>query len=87
MGPSDKGDGTDLTSNAIADRCVSPHVPWHDIAPGKPVQNGFVERFNGRKRDERLNDTMFRSPVHARAVIASRVADDNMAGLWSRLVE
>jgi putative transposase len=34
----------------------------------KPQQNGFVESFNGRKRDELLNETPFKSLPHARAV-------------------
>jgi putative transposase len=29
-------------------------VGWHYIAPGKPQQNGFIESFNGRLRDEVL---------------------------------
>jgi transposase InsO family protein len=29
-------------------------VEWHYIAPGKPTQNGFIESFNGRLRDECL---------------------------------
>ncbi|WP_412509953.1 integrase core domain-containing protein, partial [Roseovarius sp. SYSU LYC5161] len=32
-------------------------IEWHYIAPGKPMQNGFVESFNGRMRDELLNET------------------------------
>ncbi|ASP20013.1 integrase core domain protein [Antarctobacter heliothermus] len=35
------------------------------------MQNGFVETFNGRMRDELLNETMFRSLAHARMVIAA----------------
>ena len=31
-------------------------MEWHYIAPGKPMQNGFVESFNGRLRDERLDE-------------------------------
>ena len=27
---------------------------WHDIAPGKRIQNAFIESFNGRLRDEFL---------------------------------
>lgn len=34
-------------------------VEWRYIAPGEPMQNGFVESFNGRFRDERLNETLF----------------------------
>ena len=36
-------------------------MPWHDIAPGKPQQNGFVESFNDRFRDECLNEHLFSS--------------------------
>jgi putative transposase len=41
------------------------------------MKNGFVESFNGRMRDELLNETMFRSPAHARAAIADGVTDYN----------
>ena len=34
-------------------------MDWHFIAPGKPIQNAFVESFNGRMRDEFLNETLF----------------------------
>ena len=44
-------------------------VEWHYIAPGKPQQNGYVESFNGRLRDECLNETLFVSLGHARSVL------------------
>jgi putative transposase len=31
-------------------------IEWHYIAPGKPQQNAFVESFNGRLRDDFLNE-------------------------------
>ncbi|GAB5460705.1 MAG: hypothetical protein HoeaKO_07960 [Hoeflea alexandrii] len=37
--------------------------PGHFAAPGKPMQNGFVESFNGSFRDECLNETLFSSPT------------------------
>lgn len=46
-------------------------VEWHYIAPGKPMQNGFVESFNGRMRDELLNETMFRVSVRPDCPAAS----------------
>jgi transposase InsO family protein len=52
--------GTELTSNAILKRCAQTKIEWHCIAPGNPVQNGFVESFNGRMRDAFLNATQFR---------------------------
>ena len=44
--------GTGLTSHAILRWQEERGVLWHYIAPGKPQQNGFVESFNGRFRDE-----------------------------------
>jgi len=45
-------------------------IDWHYIAPGKPTQNAFVESFNGRLRDECLNETLFTSVRHARVELA-----------------
>ena len=52
-------------------------VGWHYIAPGKPTQNAFVESFNGKLRDECLNETLFSSVRHARAVLADWQKDYN----------
>ena len=69
--------GTELTSNAILRWCAEQKIEWHYIAPGKPMQNGFVESFNGRMRDEFLNETLFRNIAHARDLIAEWVTDYN----------
>jgi putative transposase len=61
--------GTELTSNAILHWAHDHKVTWHYIAPGKPVQNAIVESFIGRLRDELLNETLFRSLPHTRAVL------------------
>ena len=45
-------------------------VECHYIAPGKPQQNAFIESFNGRLRDELLNETLFSSLPHARVALA-----------------
>src|SRR5947208_11894650 len=52
--------GTELTSMAILRWCQETGVDWHYIAPGKPTQNAFIESFNGRLRDELLNETLDR---------------------------
>ncbi len=39
------------------------------IEPGKPTQNAYIESFNGRFRDECLNEHWFTSLAHAQAVI------------------
>ena len=69
--------GTEMTSMAILKWCQQTHVEWHYIAPGKPMQNGFVESFNGSFRDECLNETLFSSLTQARATIAIWKEDYN----------
>jgi putative transposase len=51
--------GTELTSMAVLKWCQQTGVEWHYIAPGKPMQNAFVESFNGSFRDECLNAHWF----------------------------
>lgn len=69
--------GTELTSMAILKWCQETGIEWHYIAPGKPMQNGFVESFNGRLRDECLNETLFSDLVQARTAISSWKEDYN----------
>ena len=77
--------GTEFTSNAILAWSKDHRVAWHYIAPGKPMQNGYVESFNGRMRDELLNESLFFGLDHARAAIADWVADFNTARPHSSL--
>ena len=58
--------GTELTGMAMLRWCQEIRIEWHYIAPGKPTQNAFIESFNGRLRDELLNETLFTSLTHAR---------------------
>jgi transposase InsO family protein len=46
-------------ADAVAKTADLALVEWHYIAPAKPMQNGYVESFNGRMRDELLNETLF----------------------------
>ncbi len=69
--------GTELTSNAILQWQEDRQVEWHYIAPGKPMQNGFVESFNGRLRDECLNEHLFANLRHARHLSAAWRDDYN----------
>jgi putative transposase len=77
--------GTEFTSNAVLAWCVQTGIAWHYIAPGKPMQNGICEAFNGRMRDELLNETLFRSLDHARACVADWIEDYNTARPHSAL--
>lgn len=58
--------GTEFTSMAILKWCQETQIGWHYIAPGKPMQNGFVESFNGSFRDECLNEILFSTLTDAR---------------------
>lgn len=69
--------GTELTSHAILRWQEERGVLWHYIAPGKPQQNGFVESFNGRFRDECLNEHLFGSMPGARRTIEQWRVDYN----------
>ena len=69
--------GSELTRNAILTFAGERGIEWHYIAPDKPMQNGFVESFNGHMREELRNETMLRNMPHARAVIRAWAADCN----------
>ena len=69
--------GTELTSMAMLRWGQEQQIEWHYIAPGKPQQNAFIESFNGRLRDECLNETLFTSLAHARAELANWKEDYN----------
>jgi putative transposase len=77
--------GTEFTSNAILGWAEKSKVEWHYIAPGKPMQNGFIESFNGRLRDEFLNETLFTTLAQARIMLTIWRADYNGARPHSKL--
>jgi putative transposase len=69
--------GTELASHAVLRWVEETGIEWHYIAPGKPVQNAFVESFNGRLRDECLNEHVFRSLSQARGIVEAWRIDYN----------
>lgn len=69
--------GTDMTSHAVLRCCQDTGVNWHYIAPGKHMQNAFVESFNGRLRDECLNEHIFGRLAEARKIIENWRIDYN----------
>jgi putative transposase len=68
--------GSELTSAAVL-RWSTGRLEWHYIAPGKPMQNAFVESFNGRLRDECLNEHAFLNLAEAREIIEAWRRDYN----------
>jgi putative transposase len=83
--PKISDNGTELTSNAILQWSDDHAVAWHYIAPGKPMQNAFAESFIGRLRDELLNEMLFRSLPHTRALLEAWRTDYNTNRPHSRL--
>ncbi len=72
--------GTEFTSMAILKWVQETSVDWHYIAPGKLQQNGFIESFNGKLRDECLNETLFGTLSEARQTLGEWQEDYN----WRR---
>ena len=69
--------GTELTCNAMLRWTTEQSIAWHYIAPGKPMQNGYMESFNGKLRDECLNEHVFASLAEARRIIEAWRVDYN----------
>jgi len=63
--------GPELTSRHIIGWCEEKKINLVHIQPGKPMQNGHVESFNGRFRDECLNASWFGTLADARQKISS----------------
>jgi putative transposase len=69
--------GPEFISNALDQWAHSRSVRLHFIRPGRPVENAFIESFNGRFRDECLNTNWFYGLEHAREVISAWRDDYN----------
>lgn len=61
--------GTEFTSNLILSWTHEKQLLWQYIQPGKPQQNGYCESFNGKFRDECLNESLFFDLRQARMVV------------------
>ena len=61
--------GTEFTSHAFRKWAAENNVEICYIDKGKPTQNAFVESFNGKFRDECLNEERFLSISWARSII------------------
>lgn len=61
--------GKEFCGRAMLAWAQAHHVTLRLIEPGKPNQNAYIESFNGRLRDECLNEHWFLNLAHARAVI------------------
>jgi len=69
--------GTEFTSDALDQWAYSRGVKLDFIDRGKPVQNCFVESFNGRVRDECLSAHWFVSLADARTIVGNWMREYN----------
>ena len=69
--------GPEFAGKALDEWAYRQGVKLNFIRPGKPIENAFVESFNGRFRDECLNTNWFLSVKHAREVIEEWRRDYN----------
>ena len=77
--------GPEFAGRSLDEWAYRNGVKLNFISPGKPIENAFAESFNGRLRDECLNENWFISLRHAREVIESWRKDYNEARPHSSL--
>lgn len=77
--------GPEFTCRALDQWAFEHNVELRLIQPGKLTQNGFIESFNGRFRDECLNEHWFHDIVHAKAIISAWRRDYNECRAHSSL--
>jgi putative transposase len=69
--------GPEFTGSVLDVWAYAHQVRLHFIEPGKPVQNAYIESFNGRLRDECLNEHWFQSLSRARSIVQAWRTDYN----------
>ncbi len=77
--------GSEFTSRVLEQWASEQGIRRHYIQPGRPMENGYVESFNGRLRDECLNENWFRSLAEARQTIEAWRQDYNQCRPHSAL--
>ena len=77
--------GPEFAGKALYAWAYKPGVGLHFIKPGKPVQNAYIESFNGKFRDECLNEHWFGSMAEAQASVEAWRQDYNTVRLHSSL--
>ncbi len=77
--------GPEFVSRAVDQWAFEQGLRWHTIQPGRPMENGYVESFNGRFRDECLNENWFTDLADARETIAHWRQDYNQVRPHSAL--
>ena len=69
--------GPEFVSQVVDQWAYENGVRLHFITPGRPMENGYIESFNGKFRDECLNENWFLHREDARRKIAEWKRDYN----------
>ena len=77
--------GPEFVSRVVDQWAFEHRVELHFIAPGKPTENAFIESFNGKFRDECLNENWFLTLPEAREKIEMWRRDYNQVRPHSAL--
>ncbi|HEY9898575.1 MAG TPA: IS3 family transposase [Pantanalinema sp.] len=77
--------GPEFAGKALDEWAYEKGVSLQFIRPGKPVENAYIESFNGKFRDECLNTHVFKNMLHARALISAWRDDYNQVRPHSAL--
>ena len=77
--------GPEFAGRCLDEWAYRKGVRLNFIRPGKPIENAYAESFNGRLRDECLNENWFMNLKHARQVIEAWRKDYNVARPHSSL--
>lgn len=80
-----RDNSSEFTSNAMNNWTYDKKIVQVFIDPGKPIQNAYIESFNGRLRDECLNQHIFKNLEEARGIIESWRVEYNQTGPHSSL--
>jgi transposase InsO family protein len=82
--------GPEFTSRHILARAIERNIELMHIEPGRPMQNGYVESFHGKLRDECLNASWFANLFEARVKIGAWRGNTTKSGrtavwdIWRR---
>ena len=68
--------GPEFISKAVQDWAKERGIKWHCIEPGKPTQNSHIESFNGKLRDECLNQNYWKDLAEVRKETSEYRRDD-----------
>jgi transposase InsO family protein len=69
--------GPEFTSKAVRDWLARLGVKTLFIEPGSPWENGYIESFNGKLRDELLDQEVFSTLAEAKVLIEAWIKDYN----------